>query len=188
MSGPAAITHEYGATASPAPHVSDGVGQAETKESLGLPHLPHWSHRISATGGEEHGMRRKTESLAALADQWEARTAARQAAAEAPRDGAPTAVQVEPAAVPSPLADGREGSGLRDTGSCTPVTAPPADWWRLPYGEERGRAFTEARALPGACPSCAGRKWWREPDEASPGRCATCHPLPPGLAATTIAA
>lgn len=186
MRRPDAVPHECRETAQPAPHASEGVGQSETKESLGLPHLPHLPHRVSATGGEKHRMRRKTESLAALADRWEARTAARQAAAEAPRDGAPKAVQVASPAVTSPPAGGRKGKGLTEAASCTPATTPPANWWRLPCGEERGRAFTEARALPGACPSCAGRRWWREPDEASPGRCATCRPPPPGLAFAAV--
>ena len=70
MRRPAAVPHECGEPAPPAPHASEGVGQAETKESLRLPHLPHLPHRVSATGMEKHGMRRKTESLAALAARW----------------------------------------------------------------------------------------------------------------------
>ena len=38
--------------------------------------------------------------------------------------------------------------------------------------------------MPGACQCCAGRRWWREADEAPPGRCMACHPPPPGLAMT----
>ncbi len=65
-----------------------------------------------------------------------------------------------------------------------PPPAPAADWRGVPYGAERGRAFAEARAMPGACQCCAGRRWWREADEAPPGRCMACHPPPPGLAVT----
>jgi hypothetical protein len=61
---------------------------------------------------------------------------------------------------------------------------PAAEWRELPYGAERGVAFAEARVMPGACPCCAGRRWWREADEAPPGRCMACHPPPPGLAVT----
>jgi len=55
-------------------------------------------------------------------------------------------------------------------------TAGRDDWRALPFGPERGRAFMEARQAPDACSCCAGRRWWREPGEAAPGRCATCHP------------
>lgn len=50
-------------------------------------------------------------------------------------------------------------------------------WESLPCGADRGRAFAEVRREPGACPICAGKRWWcevREPDTAR--RCATCHP------------
>ncbi len=76
---------------------------------------------------------------------------------------------------------------LAGTSSAPEQTAAlrqPADWWQLPYGEARGRAFTEARATRGFCSCCAGRRWWREADEAPPGRCAACHPPPPGLTIT----
>lgn len=80
-----------------------------------------------------------------------------------------------------------------EAGRLLPATAPnlpapgarevPAAAWReLPHGAERGVAFSEARTMPGACPCCAGRRWWREADEDPPGRCSTCHPSPPGLA------
>ena len=66
------------------------------------------------------------------------------------------------------------------------ATHPPAkaDWRSLPYGPARGVAFMAARILPGACPCCAGKRWWRGADEAGPmlWRCETCHPPPPGLA------
>ncbi|BDG74085.1 hypothetical protein [Roseomonas fluvialis] len=52
-----------------------------------------------------------------------------------------------------------------------------AAWNALPAGPERGRAFAAVRREPGACPTCAGRRWWcevGEPDTAR--RCTTCHP------------
>jgi hypothetical protein len=65
------------------------------------------------------------------------------------------------------------------------ATHPPAkaDWRSLPYGPARGVAFMAARILPGACPCCAGKRWWRGAAEAGPmlWRCETCHPPPPGL-------
>ena len=84
-----------------------------------------------------------------------------------------------------------------EAGRLLPAAAPnlpapgagemPAGAWReLPHGAERGVAFSEARTMPGACPCCAGRRWWREADEAPPGRCSTCHPPLPGLALITI--
>jgi hypothetical protein len=75
-------------------------------------------------------------------------------------------------------------AGAAPTAEQPAEALPPADWRRLPHGAERGRAFAEARAMPGACPCCAGRRWWREADEAPPGRCMACHPPPPGLAVT----
>jgi hypothetical protein len=75
-------------------------------------------------------------------------------------------------------------AGASPTAEQPAEALPPADWWRLPHGEARGRAFAEARAMPGACQCCAGRRWWREADEAPPGRCMACHPPPPGLAVT----
>lgn len=66
------------------------------------------------------------------------------------------------------------------------ATHPPAkaDWRSLPYGSARGVAFMAARILPGACPCCAGKRWWRPSNdpEAAPWRCETCHPPPPRLA------
>jgi hypothetical protein len=57
----------------------------------------------------------------------------------------------------------------------------PEEWWRLPYGPERGEAFAAARVAECACRCCAGRNWWfGEGAQASP-RCMTCHPPPPGL-------
>lgn len=96
MTRPAPAPQARGATAPPAPHAADRVGQAETEESLGLPHLPHMPHRLSALGGAKHGAARKIQSLAALAARWEARTAARQAAGEAP----PEPVEVPAVALP----------------------------------------------------------------------------------------
>jgi len=103
-------------------------------------------------------------------------------------------VRMEAAAPPPPdvLADLRRWRedvaallAARKGQAARPAAPPaPAAWWRLPYGEARGRAFAEARAMPGACPCCAGRRWWREADEAPPGRCMACHPPPPGLPLT----
>ena len=66
------------------------------------------------------------------------------------------------------------------------ATHPPAkaDWRSLPYGPARGVAFMAARILPGACPCCAGLRWWRGAGETGPmlWRCETCHPPPLGLA------
>lgn len=65
------------------------------------------------------------------------------------------------------------------------ATHPPAkaDWRSLPYGPARGVAFMAARILPGACPCCAVKRWWRPSNdpEAEPWRCAICHPPPSGL-------
>jgi hypothetical protein len=74
--------------------------------------------------------------------------------------------------------------------AAAPAPAPPpaVEWCRLPYGEERGRAFASARRAEGACPTCAGSGWWRgEGEQASP-RCGTCHPPPPGLRIASAAA
>ncbi len=193
------------AAAPPAPHASEGVGQPETEESLGLPHLPHMPHRVLASGGAEHAAGRKTQSLAALAARWEARTAARQAAGEAlpetPGEAERETVPEPPAPPPAPtqpiegrdawgLTEGERTAALARLAGASPTAEqpaealPPADWWRLPHGEARGRAFAEARTMPGACQCCAGRRWWREADEAPPGRCMACHPPPPGLAVT----
>lgn len=50
-------------------------------------------------------------------------------------------------------------------------------WDALPYGPDRGAAFADARVDPGACPTCAGRRWWRHAaDAAGALTCATCHP------------
>lgn len=62
-----------------------------------------------------------------------------------------------------------------------PLTAPPrpaVPWHAMPYGAERGRAFAEARRQPGACPHCAGRRWWRRPGTEEAPTCETCHPPP----------
>lgn len=63
---------------------------------------------------------------------------------------------------------------------------PAADWWTLPFGQERGEALTAAREAPGACFSCAGRGRWRLDGEAGAGICWTCHPPPPGLSAREV--
>jgi hypothetical protein len=52
-----------------------------------------------------------------------------------------------------------------------------AAWEALPPGPERGRAFAEVRREPGACPTCAGLRWWCEVGEpVTARRCTTCHP------------
>jgi hypothetical protein len=52
-----------------------------------------------------------------------------------------------------------------------------SDAWRdLPFGRERGRAFSDARMEPGACRCCAGRRWWTEAEQPTGWRCAVCHP------------
>jgi hypothetical protein len=69
------------------------------------------------------------------------------------------------------------------------ATPPPAvDWWHLPYGEERGRAFASARKAKGACPTCAGKRWWSGEGEQAGPRCMSCHPPPPGLRVVSDAA
>jgi hypothetical protein len=66
------------------------------------------------------------------------------------------------------------------TATPMPLRTPPRPaehWSRMPYGSERGRAFAQARRQPGACPTCAGRRWWCEVGEPDAGRrCNTCHP------------
>ena len=69
-----------------------------------------------------------------------------------------------------------------------PPPPPALPWHAMPYGGERGRAFADARRQPGACPHCAGRRWWRRAGVDEPATCATCHPPPPGLAVESIAA
>ena len=106
---------------------------------------------------------------------------------------------VKPPTAPTPaghawgLTETEKVAALERLAGASPATEqraeprPPSDWWQLPYGEARGRAFNEARAMPGFCSCCAGRRWWREADEAPPGRCAACHPPPPGLTVTVTA-
>jgi len=53
---------------------------------------------------------------------------------------------------------------------------PPLPWRRLPFGPERGAASALARQEPGACRTCAGRRWWRHPDGTP--CCVVCHPSP----------
>ena len=57
-----------------------------------------------------------------------------------------------------------------------PLTPPALPWWQMDYGAERGRAFAEAKATRGACPICAGRRWWRRAGTDDAPTCATCHP------------
>ncbi|MEO3475302.1 hypothetical protein AAFN86_25805 [Roseomonas sp. CAU 1739] len=56
-----------------------------------------------------------------------------------------------------------------------------AAWEALPCGADRGRAFAEVRREPGACPNCAGRRWWRPAGTDELPTCGDCHPPPPGL-------
>lgn len=75
----------------------------------------------------------------------------------------------------------REGETARP-----PPPAPmTVDWLALPYGPERGEASSHARLLPGACRSCAGRRWWRGEGAQDAPCCIACHPPPPGLSFTT---
>ena len=70
-----------------------------------------------------------------------------------------------------------------------PLPSPPrpaVPWDAMPYGAERGRAFAVARAEPGACPICAGRRWWQRAEKDEEPTCSTCHPPPPGLAVQSI--
>ena len=53
-------------------------------------------------------------------------------------------------------------------------------------GAERGRAFADAKAAPGACRICAGRLWWRRAGTGEEPTCTTCHPPPPGLAVQPV--
>lgn len=80
-----------------------------------------------------------------------------------------------PAAVPAPATPPPPPVPLR-----TPPR-PATPWWQMPYGAERGAAFAAARRQPGACPMCAGRRWWceaGEPDTARRCATATCPPPP----------
>lgn len=68
-----------------------------------------------------------------------------------------------------------------------PPPSPALPWHAMPYGAERGRAFAEAKALRGACPICAGRRWWRRAGTDEAATCGTCHPPPPGLVVDRVA-
>ena len=57
-----------------------------------------------------------------------------------------------------------------------PPPSPALPWWQMDYGAERGRAFVGAKAARGACPICAGRRWWRRAGSDEAPTCATCHP------------
>lgn len=195
MSRPTAAPHARAGAAPHAPHGSEGVGHAETEETLRLPHMPHMPHRVSASGGEKHAPGAMKKSLAALAERWEARTAARQAAASRPGEADPVANEAPSTRSPPPPPDTPDAWGMSDADrvaalarleAAEPVAVAPAPpepppspalpWWQMPYGAERGRAFADAKALRGACPICAGRRWWRRAGTDEAPTCATCHP------------
>lgn len=115
MSRPTAAPHARAGAAPHAPHGSGRVGQAETEESLGPPHLPHMPHRISASGGGKHAPGAMKKSLAALAERWEARAAARQATATRPGEAEPVANEAPATLPPAPPTVTPDAWGLTGT-------------------------------------------------------------------------
>lgn len=108
----------------------------------------------------------------------EARQAASPAAEPMDHDAAEQAAMAAHYAEPgTPLAYVPETPDLLRDGLVRGFHSHRAAWDALPCGADRGRAFAEVRREPGACPNCAGRRWWceaGEPDTAL--RCTTCHP------------